>query len=302
MNQQTIEFGKRRDFGNVIGDAFQFVAKNFKSLIAGFLLYVGPFLLVGLIAEVIAFKSLGFWSLREETLPEDLAFQFVPGLVVMVIFLLIASILLTSFIYAAIQKYQDEQEEPIIDNLWPYVRRNVVKVTVVMIALVFIFAVLAAILGVAASVGGRLMTILVILISIPLFVYLVVPFTLLPYIYVNERVDLPGAVGRAFFLIRNKWWITFATIIVLGIIASLVAYLFIIPLYVILFALTLGSGEDLMASGGLWFGIIYALTILGSMLGSLYQQVGIVLHYYSLVEQKEGTELRSRIEQLGEDD
>lgn len=294
--QQKIVFSKKRDFGSVIGDAFQFTMRNFKSLITGFLLYVGPFIMIGIIGEIMAFRSVDLLNMVNVDF-----LSLGAGVFVFIVFIAIAAVMLLAFTFGAIQKYQDEPEEPIIEGMWPYVRRNIGRMAIFTLALIAAYVVVFGFV-VAISVGIHVALGIVLgLILFPLVVYCSVPLAIAPYIYIDEDLTLVEAVKKSFFLVRGYWWITFAIILVLGLIAGAVSSVFLLPVYVA-FIVSMVSSAEMMTGEptmpGMWFGIIYAVAILSSMLVRIYQLIGTVLQYYHLKEVREGTSLIQRIEDL----
>jgi hypothetical protein len=73
-----------------------------------------------------------------------------------------------------------------------------------------------------------------------------------------------------------------------------------VPGYIIFIIQTLGSigTGEISTEFGMWFGILYASGFLGSLFAGMYQILGVILQYYSLREQKEGTGLMKRIQEL----
>src|ERR1700761_4315580 len=52
MSSQPVELRKLRDFGQVIGDTFEFLKQNFKQLMSALLVICGLFLLINVITSV----------------------------------------------------------------------------------------------------------------------------------------------------------------------------------------------------------------------------------------------------------
>jgi hypothetical protein len=136
--------------------------------------------------------------------------------------------------------------------------------------------------------------------SIPVLIYLIVPMTIFTVLHILERNPVGISIRRAFFLVRDFWWITFGTYLVISILASIASYIFMVPGYIIFIIQTLGSigTGEISTEFGMWFGILYASGFLGSLFAGMYQILGVILQYYSLREQKEGTGLMKRIQEL----
>lgn len=298
MVDSQFVFNRRRDFGDVVGDGFQFIIKNFKSLFTGFLMYVGPFVLLSVFTQGSIMNMFAFDPMSTDIMP----FQLTGNLLLYMLAILAASIMLISFTYGVVQKYQATPDERISDNLWPYVQQNIGKVFIAILGIGVAYALVMVVffgLGSFLGIGGFL---LVLFIFIPIMIWLWVPLSLAPYIYVSEEVDLVEAVRRAFYLVKENWWSTFAILLVIAIIAVVASSIFSMPAYVISMSQALGSGGDLSQMNyGAGFYILSALGSLGSMFGGIYQLLGTILQYHNLSEMKDGTGLMERIDEIDDE-
>jgi len=60
-------------------------------------------------------------------------------------------------------------------------------------------------------------------------IYLMVPFSLVVYVMIFQNKGFGDAVSESFKLIKDNWWISFATLIVIAILVSLINSVFQIP-------------------------------------------------------------------------
>ncbi|MDX1407297.1 MAG: hypothetical protein R3330_04165 [Saprospiraceae bacterium] len=294
MIEQHFEFARRRDFGDVVGDGFQFIIRHFKSLFTGFLMYVGPFVLLAALSQR-GFMNALTYSPDTGILP----FQFGANVILYIVAIMAASVMLVAFSYSAIQKYEDYPEERIIEGLWPYIRRNIVRILIVVVAVIaaFVFFTFAFFsIAMLTGLGGLL---LILFVFIPLAIYLWVPLSLVTFVYLVEEGDLIDATRRAFYLVRGSWWQTFGVLLVIGIVAVIASSIFSIPAFMYGLTETLGSGADLTSVRVSPMAYAMgALSSLGSMFAGIYQLTGIALQYYNLKELKDGPGLMERIEQI----
>jgi hypothetical protein len=293
------EFEKARDFGAIITDSLQFFARNFKSFLLGFLTYVGPFLVIGMIAMLAAGKQmLNLMTADSGTSVFPLSFAFlVPSVI-------LATAMVFAFVTAAIQKYQQLPDEPIGQGLWPYIRVNIGPVILAFIIVIVLIAVpMILFVAVASSIGvaGVLIAMFILL---PAIIYVMIPLSIFIVLHTLEKNPVGVSLQRAFQLVKDNWWSTFLIYIVISLLASIASYIFVIPAYILLMIQSIGAIESgsFDAETGVWFGILYACAFLGSSFTSMYQILGITLQYYSLREKKEGTGLMRRIEALDKPD
>jgi len=298
MENQTFEFEKQRDFGSVVGDSLFFFTRNFKSFLFGFLLYIGPFFLIGAFGMIYA--GMVFPDMFD---PQFSGTGVFLGLLVFIPFIVFASIMMVAFVCAMVQKYQRQPIGPLAEGIWPDVRRNLLPTFVVFLAFFVILVIPFVLIGILAFLaGGEIAVVILMLLSIPFIIYLSIPMTMLLAVHVLEKNSIGASLKRAFYLVREKWWVTFGIYIVISILASIASYIFMLPAYIVFMAKTLGSvgTGEISPEFGLWFGIMYACGFLGSLFTGMYQVLGMILQYYSLREQKEGAGLLKRIQNIGQ--
>lgn len=299
MDKPIFEFRKYREFGDIIGDSFRFLKLNIKPFSIGFLVYVVPPFLLG--AGVMAWLGQGMLQeLRELDETGMLASSI--GSLFFIVSILLSSFMLYGLVFALVEAYQaDPEEEITVAVLWEYLPSALGKV---FLYTVFVFAavILAAVLlwGIPGAISPAFMVIMM-LISMPLFVYLAIRFIFTPYIFFHEEVGLIDAFKRSGVIIKDHWWWTLLVIVVVSIIASMLAYIFVIPatIYMSASAVLSVSSSDAFAGPSTTAMIIYGLSMIGSTYVRSYSMVGLILQYYSLREKKEGTRLQEKIDSIG---
>ena len=226
---------------------------------------------------------------------------------VSVLVMIIAGLVVYSTTYAIIDAYQDQDGVVAVSDLWPYIKENVGKLIIVILA--FMLVMIAAIVVISLFVGGMMMVspaigVIGAIAAYVIVFYFMFKWILAPYIYVHEDIGVVDAFKRSGNLTQGKWWWTFLTIFAMAMISSIVSYVFMIPLIA-----GMGTSAFLSAESGsmggttaIMAGIGTLIYLIGSMFASIYYQVGIVLQYYSLREQKEGAGLMDRIDQIDSDD
>lgn len=115
---------------------------------------------------------------------------------------------------------------------------------------------------------------------------------------VLEERDVMESVNRSWDLTKNFWWATFALLIVMYIITVFMTYVFVLPTTIL--SIFLVSGVD-AGDSTLFATFITTLELIFNAVGSLFTaiiQIAMALHFFNLVERREGGTLRSKIEGL----
>jgi hypothetical protein len=131
--------------------------------------------------------------------------------------------------------------------------------------------------------------------------YMFVSTSILFQINTIENNPFLQSFTRMFFLIRDNWWYTFGVFIILGLI-----YYFFSAVIGLIFNLIFGIGSINFLDTKSGFAGMDKKYFLVMGFSSIFQQifmlivyVGLGIHYFSLREQKDGSGLEARIEQLG---
>ena len=99
-------------------------------------------------------------------------------------------------------------------------------------------------------------------------------------------------------IFKDYWWVTFGLIILMTIITTIATYVFVIPTTILSVIISsIGTEEGSGVFSMLYTIILGGTTVISSMLYSI-MQIALSLHFFNLVERKEGGALRSKIENL----
>lgn len=300
MASSKIQFEGTRPFGDIIGDSIKFTFGRFSSILVGFLIYVGPLLVISVVTGISFFD---FTMLIEEE-----SFDYGPYLWRLVIFSissLFVAILIFSYSYAVIQKYRDDPEAPLMQDFFPYMRDIVVRMALIFLVFLLLFLVLGLLMFVIADMLSVATAIILgIALSIGM-IYVSVPLLLFPYIYINEQLGVSEALRRAFYLVKGNWWSTFGVYFIVSLIGSTISSIIFYPAYImdLMDMITdAGSGELPMYRPSLFMKASFAASMVVSFFFTILQVVALVLQYFKLREIKEGTSLMDRIDAIELDD
>ena len=288
---EYIEFKKQRELGDILSDTFAFIRSQFRPFFTTFFKIVGPYLLVMLIALGLymyfvgdSFNALVLGSSSSEA--ADFATMFIVGLLyvvsAIVVYTMSQSTVLHYIKSYANGKGQINEEE---------IRSEVYQQFGSFIGLGFL-------VGISVIVG-------IFICCIP-GVYLWVPLALSFSILVFDRKNATDSYGYSFTLIKDEWWITFATLLVIAIIVAIASYAFAIPAAIYQwFKMGIFSGEmDAEGMTDLFRDPVYLLlNMIGTIAQFLLNLISVVagaLIYFNLNEKKNFTGTYERIQNLGQ--
>jgi len=315
--QQTplLELHRQRDFSAKLSASVDFIRMNAKSFIKALVLISGPFIVLGAILMAEGYsKFMNLAALNDPgtaaTFGQNMLGLTLP-MISGVLFIFIAGTLLISTVYQYVVLYDSKKTADIsISEVWNKVKSFVWLIlgSLIIFSILFFIIYLGGVFIIAAigQASIAIAVILGIILGIVL-IYLSVVFSLVFIIQAYERKDPFTAFGRAFRLIRGKWWSTFGILLVSSLIQSFITYVFMVPWYITFFAGTLHAAEEgSMAEPSLLFQIAnYATLSLGFLASNLlyaFPLLALAFQYFNLVELKEARGLMNKIETFGEHD
>ncbi|MBO9676205.1 MAG: hypothetical protein J7577_22385 [Sphingobacteriaceae bacterium] len=279
---EKLEFRKKRDFGQVINDTFAFIRQNFKPLIKVYFTFCGLFVLGSMLTMLLQqYKMVNIINtIGNGANTKGLGFSTLYGVeyFLAILFSLATyasmSVAILSYIAIYVQK---GNQTPTTDEVWGFFKYYFFRVF-----------------------GSSIL--LIILVSIAFLFCLVPGFWLFPYvamifpIMVIENGGLNYSFNRSFKIIKDNFWVTFGTLIVVWIIVYACMSMVILPtsLFNMIGMLTHKTPH-----------MSLVLTMITTVLQSLCQVFTIIpiitisLIYFSLVEQKENPGLLERISNFG---
>ncbi|MEX0610465.1 MAG: hypothetical protein WD016_02170 [Balneolaceae bacterium] len=274
MKEFTLQ--KYRDLGAILSDSFMYVRIHYKSLGKGLLLFVFPFYLVSGLLVGNAYTSIFTAAFSN---PESMENMMLGGDLWLGILLLgLASGSLFTITLKHVQLARHTEDIEAMDLLEDFGRNFL---TLVGLYFLVIFAV---------GFSFLLLIIPGIYVGIKLFVS--------PAAAILEDRNPFDAIARSWELVEGHWWFTFAVYLVMYFITTFMTYVLIIPFTMVITFMS-ASGLDTTGEGlGSIMGVFYGILIILASLFSVLLLIAMSLHYFNLVERKEGVGLREEIEQL----
>ncbi len=281
MAEEKIEFRKVRDFGEIINDTFLFIRQNFKQLITAFFAICGIFLLVQAVFSSLYMSSmLGILTQARSggTDYPRMSDIFTGQYFYLWLFVWLSFTAMKVTIASYIKYYtENDGARPGIEEIWVYFKRYYVKVFTysTLIVLLIFFG-----LGFCLVPG----------------IYLAIVFTPFELILIVEDASFGDAWVRCFRIVKDHFWKSFAVYLVAaiiywissGIISSLIS---LFSGVTNVFTTSDISREETMVAS--------FLNIFSSVFFIIFY-IAAALNYFSLVEQKEGTGIMSRINRIGD--
>ena len=288
QNNNYVEFKKKRDLGEILGDTFAFLRGQLKPFFNTFFKIAGPYLVVFLLCNAFYTYSVGNIINFNLESSDEISSALLIGLSA---FLFIISM---GVAYAMAQSVTLHYIKSYVENNGT---TNFEQIKSEVYSTFWKFIGLAFLVGICVLIG--------LMFCIIPGVYLYVPLTLSFSILIFNKKSVGDAFSDGFSLVKDYWWITFATLLVVGIVVTIAGYAFSVPSAIYMYA-KMGvfsaeidpsnMGDTLIDPIGI---IINMISILFQYLLSIITVVAGALIYFDLNERKNLTGTLERIKSLG---
>lgn len=276
----------KRSFGEKLTATFGFVNENWKVLLKYCVYLLLPVCLIqGLSMNSFMQSYMSAVSLAGDGLSENTHMLYTLGYAygALVLLYMIGGLLLTSLLYSLIKLYNEREDRLkgiTFANLKPLLFDNAKRLFIV-----GLFTTAISCVAVFAIVFLTVITPWTLLFTIPFLIACIFPLSLLPSVYLFEKISVWDAFLKAFRLGFATWGGVFGVTFVTGFIGNVVQGVFSIPYMVALVigvALTTsGMQTEMTASAGFGF-MNYLFAVLmtfGIYLSLIFTLLGIVYQY-----------------------
>ncbi|WP_128545667.1 hypothetical protein [Larkinella soli] len=276
----SFQLHRQRDFGQKVNTAFQYIVRHYRSLGLAILAIAGPLALAtsiatrifqtGLVDSLVHRRysrtGLGGWGV--------LSFSYTaPSFWAILFFTLLNNLLVAMVVYRHLLSYEERPDEPItVKGIWSWLEVDFLQV--------FLTSVASFVLVLAGAL----------FLFVP-GIYLAVVLSLGTIVVMREDLSAGEAIRRCFELVRGHWWETGGLLLVMLLIQIVLSNGIGIPLGL----LTAGTARI----HPVLFILSQSLLILIRSLVSAPLHMAIALHYFHLLDLKEGTGLLDDIESIG---
>ena len=281
MTDNKLQLEKDRDFGELFNDTFLFIKYNFKNLLMGMIYFVIPFaLLQGIALGLYQFQALSSLSLGQ-TASLFSVDQAIGTLSITYLFMMITYSFSIAFVLQYIKLYKSTEGTIELKQVWKLMLGIVPKIFLSIIVIVLLSGIALIFLIVPA-------------------IYLIICFSLVLPIVIFQGDTLGEALSSCFALIKNNWWRTFGFLIILGLIAGALQFVFQLPATIYQVIATFHKLQNEPTSANQSLSILFSIIqSIGAAIMQIVPIVGLGILYFSLVEQKQNPALLKELESVG---
>ncbi len=285
-HQPQIEFYKKRQFGEKLNAAFMFIRENAWPYLKVQFMIAGPILLI---ANILVNKfALGVFDFNGE-----FSANFLIDLMQMSGLILLIGLITTTVIPAVTYGYMTAYKTTAPTDI------SVANVTNGFASRFF------NILGL--NILAYIVTAIAMFFLILPGIYVAIVLSLGASIIVFEKSNPIDAFGRAFTLIKGKWWSTFGLLVIISIIGYIINLFFGLPRTIVLGIDMFTSldttggieGVEMENSTNQVLNVLFSVfETFGSILSGSLIYMALAFQYFNLVERRESKGLMSKIEQM----
>ncbi|SDQ93618.1 hypothetical protein [Flagellimonas zhangzhouensis] len=286
--QTYIEFKKQRELGEILSDTFGFIRNQFKPFFGTILKIVGPYIVVMLIAMGFYMYTVGdIFNVATvyNTVPDLSPIIMILAIVVLMFSSIAAYVLAQGTVLHYIKSYianngvanYDDVHKEVYRSFWSLIGLGILVGLSVFVGMLFCF------------IPG---------------IYLAVPLSISFAILVFLKKDVMESYNYSFTLIKENWWITFATLLIIYIIVAVASYAFSLPSVVYMWIkMGIFSGEMDAETFNLFNDPVYlilnVISTLIQFLMNIILLVSTAFIFFNLNEKKNFTGTFERIDNLG---
>ena len=290
-----VTFRKERDLGAIITDTFKFIRLEWKPFFSYILkIAIVPILLA--VASVLyisyasskAFSGIDFENLatvKDGSFYGD-SVEIIVAVFLMLIFYLVAYVMINigslyyikSYIENNGQVNFEEIKQKVGEKFWAFVGLGILIGLIVFVSMLLCFFP-AIYTGIVLSLASSIL--------------------------VFENKSVLDAIGDSFNFIKGHWWETFGISIVIGILVSILGYIFSIPavIYQLIQGMSLLGSDDPSQMMSMFSDPVYLvlniIAKLGQFLFASITLIATVLIYFDINEQKNAAGTIDQINSLG---
>lgn len=282
QTKNYIQFKKQRELGDILTVTFKFIRENYKPLFRLMIRIVGPYFLILLAA-------LSYYTYSIAGSPLQAISSGFGNFLISFLILAAALLLFYAALYGTVLHYirsyslhhgavkEDEVKEGVQEDFFNLILLSIVSAILIIAGLIVFI------------LPG---------------IYLIVPLSLASAIMVFKRYSVTESLGYCFELIKDHWWMTFVTLLVVWLLVYIIGLVFQMPLLIYMFvkAFTMvqeGSAANPEAFTDWPFLVLNVISSLIQYLLSTITIISVAFIYFNLNEHKNLTGTFEAIENLG---
>ncbi len=287
MNNNYIEFKKKRELGDILTDTFAFIRQSGKHLLS-------ILLKTSAIPFVLLLLASAYYTHTYANVFDPISISrgefFNSGTLLISLFAMFAMLLifygvLFGTVLHYIKNYIENKGVVHSETVVQGVKNDFGKI-------------------IGLGVLSGLITFCGTLICVIPGIYLYVPMSLVFSILIFRNTSVSDAISDSFHLIKNEWWITFATLLIVGIVIWIISMVFSIPAAVysytkLLSSASQGSMVDPTAMIDWVFIALNTISSAAQYILYIITAISTAFIYFNLNEIKHATGALEQIDSLG---
>jgi hypothetical protein len=294
MTNNSINFKKERDFGDLFNSTFNFISQEFKRLGTVILYYVVPILLLMAIAvTVYTMKIQDVSQAMKQVTPEgnSALFKTVGTMYayvgIVMLLMLVSTGLLMGAVYCYIKLYIEQGRDGFtVNDVWRSMMSNIFPLMI---------GILLA--GIVVCIGFAF--------CILPGIYFGIALSLLFCTMIFEGKSFSESFKRSLKLVNPNWWFTFGISIISIIIVYVLSVLISIPSLILGFKslfTSIKGGQFTAPDYSIGYYVISSVTQLLTQLLTVVPIVLTAFMYFSFIEKNEKRSLFEKIDQINADE
>lgn len=301
-----IQLRAQRDFGEILGDSFEFFKENFSLYVKGFIIYIMPLAILATLCMMQIFDVIISGFTLAENVPEMANSDIVKNVMYGgIAFLAYMGAMFMVYIlnYAVYSNYNRTDGNFVWEDVSDYVRKNTLKISGNFILIYFLFFVAFIVLSFPMAISP-MFGFLSVFIGIFILFYFMLKLIIAPYAYVEEGIGIFDSFRRSFELTKDNWWSICGLILVATLLISVISAIFRIPLYLVMGFTSFSAldGGDVTMMSKIMLAVSGAIGILANLFLAIYPAIIVTMKYSDLIEQKEGSSLADKIDSFNDSD
>ncbi len=283
MQNQYIEFKKHRELGEIISVTFKFLRENYKPLFKSITQAVGP-------TFILLIAALAYYTYSVAGSPlaamEGNSGEFLIPFFILAVTLMLFYASLYGTILHYIKSYIENKGMVDEAEIKSGAQEDLGK-----LFLVFILSAIIVFTG-------------LILFIIP-GIYLMVPLSLVAAVLVFNKMTLGDSISYGFSLVKDHWWTTFFSLLVIWLLVYVIGLVFQLPLIIYTFMKMFTVAQEGSLADPLSYSdwVFILLNVLSSVIQYLLSSIFVIalaFIYFNLNEHKNLTGTYETIDKLGD--
>jgi len=283
MQDQYIQFKKQRELGEIISVTFKFLRENYKTLIKSITQVVAP-------TFILLIAALAYYTYTVAGSPlaamEGKSEEFLISFFILAVTLLLFYASLYGTVLHYIKSYIENKGTVDEAEVKTGAQDDLGKLFMVFIisaAIVFTGLILFIIPG----------------------IYLMVPFSLVAMVLVFNKMSLGDSISHGFSLVKDHWWTTFFSIVVVWLLVYVIGLVFQLPLIIYTFVKMFAVAQEGSLADPVSYSdwIFILLNVVSSVIQYLLSSIFVIalaFIYFNLNEHKNLTGTYETIDKLGD--